>query len=116
MLLQELDWQCVRCIASTGEASSPEDSLWLMSQAGYKPVIEASPWKTARSKLSVGCISRQSFTQEHDTELILAQSIMHIYPDQACVGMWGHGIGRCLLVRIFAATTSAVRLQHSLLR
>lgn len=38
--MKELDWQCVRCFASTGEASSPEDSLWLMSQAGYKPVIE----------------------------------------------------------------------------
>jgi len=39
-MLQGLDWQCVRCFATTGEASSPEDSLWLMAQAGYKPVIE----------------------------------------------------------------------------
>lgn len=35
-----LDWGCIRCFSSTGEASSPEDCLWLMAQAGYKPVME----------------------------------------------------------------------------
>ncbi len=35
-----LDWSCLRCFTSTGEASSPEDSLWLMGRARYKPVIE----------------------------------------------------------------------------
>lgn len=28
------------CCSSTGEASAPEDYLWLMARAGYKPVIE----------------------------------------------------------------------------
>lgn len=51
MSVQGLDWQCVRCFASTGEASSPEDSLWLMSQAGYKPVIEASLSSNLNSNL-----------------------------------------------------------------
>lgn len=35
-----LDWSAVRCFSSTGEASNPEDMLWLMARAGYKPVIE----------------------------------------------------------------------------
>eukprot|EP00892_Ulva_mutabilis_P005710 jgi/Ulvmu1/3510/UM162_0017.1 len=35
-----LDWAAVRCFSSSGEASNPEDMLWLMSRAGYKPVME----------------------------------------------------------------------------
>eukprot|EP00658_Telonema_sp_P-2_P005039 TRINITY_DN1188_c0_g2_i3.p1 TRINITY_DN1188_c0_g2~~TRINITY_DN1188_c0_g2_i3.p1 ORF type:complete len:1032 (+),score=217.90 TRINITY_DN1188_c0_g2_i3:212-3307(+) len=35
------DWSTVRCFASTGEASAPEDYLWLFSRVqGYRPVIE----------------------------------------------------------------------------
>ena len=30
----------MRCFASTGEASAPEDYHWLTAQAGYKPVLE----------------------------------------------------------------------------
>jgi len=35
-----LDWSAIRCYSSTGEASNWEDMLWLMSRAGYKPVVE----------------------------------------------------------------------------
>jgi acetyl-CoA synthetase len=35
-----LDWSAIRCFSSTGEASNPEEMHWLMSRAGYKPVIE----------------------------------------------------------------------------
>lgn len=35
-----MDWSALRCFASTGEASAPEDSLWLMARAGYRPVME----------------------------------------------------------------------------
>lgn len=38
--MQGIDWSCIRCFASTGEASSAEDSHWLSAQAGYKPVLE----------------------------------------------------------------------------
>ena len=38
--LQGLDWSALRCYASTGEASAPDDSLWLMARAGYRPVVE----------------------------------------------------------------------------
>ena len=40
VVVQGLDWSCIQCFASTGEASSAEDSHWLTAQAGYKPVIE----------------------------------------------------------------------------
>ncbi|RME23394.1 MAG: AMP-dependent synthetase, partial [Deltaproteobacteria bacterium] len=35
-----LDWSSIRCFSSTGEASRFDDMLWLMSRAGYRPVIE----------------------------------------------------------------------------
>ena len=35
------DWSCVRRFSSTGEASDPENYLWLMSRVpGYAPVVE----------------------------------------------------------------------------
>ena len=35
-----LDWTSIRCFSSTGEPSHPDDMLWLMARAGYKPIIE----------------------------------------------------------------------------
>jgi len=38
--LAGLDWTGIKCFSSTGECSNREDMLWLMSRAGYSPVIE----------------------------------------------------------------------------
>jgi acetyl-CoA synthetase len=35
-----IDWSCIKVFSSTGEPSNPEDYLYLMSLAGYRPVIE----------------------------------------------------------------------------
>ena len=35
-----LDWSRIRAFSSTGECSNPSDMLFLMSLAGYRPVIE----------------------------------------------------------------------------
>jgi acetyl-CoA synthetase len=35
-----LDWSGLRLFSSTGECSNANDMLWLMSRAGYRPVIE----------------------------------------------------------------------------
>ena len=35
-----LDWTGIRAFSSTGECSNPADMLFLMSRAGYRPVIE----------------------------------------------------------------------------
>ncbi|PSB05246.1 AMP-binding protein [Merismopedia glauca] len=38
--MQGLDWSQIRAFSSTGECSNPQDMLYLMSLAGYKPIIE----------------------------------------------------------------------------
>ncbi|MBD2445565.1 AMP-binding protein [Nostoc sp. FACHB-152] len=38
--MQGLDWSAIKAFSSTGECSNPEDMFYLMSLAGYKPVIE----------------------------------------------------------------------------
>ena len=38
--LDGLDWSGIRAFSSTGECSNPRDMLFLMSRAGYKPIIE----------------------------------------------------------------------------
>ncbi|UCG50708.1 MAG: AMP-binding protein [Candidatus Latescibacterota bacterium] len=35
-----LDWSSIKAFSSTGEVSNPDDYLYLMSLAGYRPVIE----------------------------------------------------------------------------
>lgn len=38
--MQKLDWSAIKAFSSTGECSNPQDMLFLMSLAGYKPIIE----------------------------------------------------------------------------
>jgi acetyl-CoA synthetase len=38
--MQGLDWSAIKAFSSTGECSNSQDMLFLMSLAGYKPVIE----------------------------------------------------------------------------
>lgn len=38
--MENLDWRAIKVFTSTGECSNPEDMLYLMSLAGYKPIIE----------------------------------------------------------------------------
>ena len=38
--MKGLDWSNIKVFSSTGEASNSQDYWWLMSIAGYKPVIE----------------------------------------------------------------------------
>jgi hypothetical protein len=40
IVIKDLQWGC-SCFCSTGEASSPDDYLWLSGRAGYKSVLEA---------------------------------------------------------------------------
>jgi acetyl-CoA synthetase len=35
-----LDWSHIKAFSSTGECSNPQDMLFLMSLAGYKPIVE----------------------------------------------------------------------------
>lgn len=38
--MQGLDWSAIKAFSSTGECSNPQDMLYLMYLAGYKPIIE----------------------------------------------------------------------------
>ncbi|MCZ6836314.1 MAG: AMP-binding protein, partial [Planctomycetota bacterium] len=38
--VNDFDWTSIRCFSSTGECSNAQDMFWLMTQAGYAPVIE----------------------------------------------------------------------------
>ena len=38
--MEGVDWSAVKAFSSTGECSNPEDMLYLMMLAGYKPIIE----------------------------------------------------------------------------
>jgi acetyl-CoA synthetase len=38
--MQGLDWSSIKAFSSTGECSNPQDMLFLMSLARYKPIIE----------------------------------------------------------------------------
>ena len=38
--MRGLNWSAIKAFSSTGECSNPQDMLFLMSLAGYKPVIE----------------------------------------------------------------------------
>ena len=38
--MQGLDWSAIKAFSSTGECSTPQDMLFLMSLAKYKPIIE----------------------------------------------------------------------------
>jgi len=38
--MKELDWSAIKAFSSTGECSNSEDMLFLMSLAGYRPIIE----------------------------------------------------------------------------
>lgn len=38
--MQGLNWRAIKAFSSTGECSNPQDMLFLMSLAGYKPIIE----------------------------------------------------------------------------
>ncbi len=38
--MEGLDWSRIRLFSSTAEPSTPEEMLYLMSLAGYKPIIE----------------------------------------------------------------------------
>lgn len=38
--MEGLNWETIKVFSSTGECSNPQDMLYLMSLAGYKPIIE----------------------------------------------------------------------------
>eukprot|EP01018_Ginkgo_biloba_P021028 Gb_41827 [translate_table: standard] len=90
--MEGLDWSQIRLFASTGEASSIDDDLWLSSLAWYKPVIEccggtelASPYLhgSLLQPQALGMFSTPSMT----TGFVILDEQQSPYPnDQPCLG------------------------------
>ncbi|MBD2067204.1 AMP-binding protein [Leptolyngbya sp. FACHB-671] len=38
--MEGLDWSAIKAFSSTGECANPQDMLYLMSLAGYRPIVE----------------------------------------------------------------------------
>lgn len=90
--MQGLDWSQIRLFASTGEASSIDDDLWLRSIAWYKPVIECcGGTEISTTYLSGSLLQPQAFgtfsTPSMTTEFVILDDQQAPYPsDQPCIG------------------------------
>jgi acyl-coenzyme A synthetase/AMP-(fatty) acid ligase len=94
--LEGLDWTNLRDFATTGEASSLDDDLWLASRANYKaPVIEVCGGTELASGYVCGCLQMpQAFaafsTPAMLTEFVILDDYGNAYPeDQPCIGEVG---------------------------
>ncbi|XP_068652699.1 probable CoA ligase CCL12 isoform X2 [Aristolochia californica] len=87
-----LNWTKIRTFASTGEASSIDDDLWLSSQSYYKPIIECCGGTELGSSYIQGSLLQpQAFgafsTPSVTTDFVILDENGVPYPsDQSCVG------------------------------
>jgi hypothetical protein len=87
------DLQCgCSCFCSTGEASSPDDYLWLSGRAGYKPVLGAcGGTEVGGSYVGGSLVQPQSFscfsTPVMANELVILDKSGNPFPDnEPCTG------------------------------
>ncbi|CAK9227265.1 unnamed protein product [Sphagnum jensenii] len=90
--MASLDWSSIHCFCSTGEASSPDDYLWLSGRAGYKPVLEAcGGTEVGGSDVGGSLVQPQSFscfsTPVMANELVILDESGNPFPDnEPCIG------------------------------
>ncbi|KAI3905545.1 hypothetical protein MKX01_036454 [Papaver californicum] len=90
-----LDWTQIRLFASTGEASSVDDDLWLSSRSYYKPIIECCGGTELSSSYILGSLLQpQAFgafsTASMTTGFVILDEHGVAFPnDQPCVGEVG---------------------------
>lgn len=65
-----LDWGCIRCFSSSGEASNPEDYHWLMARAGAAIVPRRTHHVHHPSPLSWSPSFKHQGTHIHNDELM----------------------------------------------
>ncbi|KAG9456398.1 hypothetical protein H6P81_000906 [Aristolochia fimbriata] len=91
-LTEGVNWTKIKLFASTGEASSVDDDLWLSSQSYYKPIIECcGGTELASSYIQCSLLQPQAFgafsTPSMTTDLVILDDNGIPYPsDQPCVG------------------------------
>ncbi|GKV30326.1 hypothetical protein SLEP1_g39143 [Rubroshorea leprosula] len=93
--MEGLDWSKIKSFASTGEASSVDDDLWLSSKSYYKPIIEfCGGSELASCYIQGNLLEPQAFGAFSGPSLTAGLVILDEhgvpYPDdQACVGEVG---------------------------
>ncbi|MFS7905659.1 putative acetate--CoA ligase [Helianthus anomalus] len=93
--MEGLDWTNIKLFATTGEASSVDDDLWLSSRAYYKPVLECcGGTELASSYVQGNVLQPQAFaafsSASMTTGIVILDDHGVPYPDdQPCVGEVG---------------------------
>ncbi|KAL0436742.1 UNVERIFIED_CONTAM: putative acyl-activating enzyme 18, peroxisomal [Sesamum radiatum] len=93
--MEGLDWTQIKSFASTGEASSVDDDLWLSSRAFYKPVLECCGGTELSSSYMFGnLLQPQAFgafsSAAMSTGFVIFDENGVPYPDdQPCIGEVG---------------------------
>ncbi|KAL0369929.1 UNVERIFIED_CONTAM: putative acyl-activating enzyme 18, peroxisomal [Sesamum angustifolium] len=93
--MEGLDWTQIKSFASTGEASSVDDDLWLSSRAFYKPVLECCGGTELSSSYIFGnLLQPQAFgafsSATMSTGFVIFDENGVPYPDdQPCIGEVG---------------------------
>ncbi|KAH6814385.1 acyl-activating enzyme 18 [Perilla frutescens var. frutescens] len=93
--MEGLDWTKIKSFASTGEASSVDDDLWLSSRAFYKPVVECCGGTELASSYILGnLVQPQAFgafsSAAMGSGFVIFDENGIPYPDdQPCVGEVG---------------------------
>ena len=74
--MRGLDWRCLRCFSSTGEASAAEEYLWLSSLGGYYPVIEYCGGTELSGAYLAGCMLQPQVPAAFSTPTIGSQPVL----------------------------------------
>lgn len=110
--MEGLDWSHIRTFASTGEASSIDDDLWLSSKSWYKPVIEICGGTELSACFVHGSLLQPQAlgvfsTPTMTTGFVLFDDEQTIYPnDQPCIGEIG------LFPSFFGASYTLLNADH----
>uniref|UniRef100_A0A0D6QXI5 AMP-dependent synthetase/ligase domain-containing protein n=1 Tax=Araucaria cunninghamii TaxID=56994 RepID=A0A0D6QXI5_ARACU len=110
--MEGLEWSQIRTFASTGEASSVDDDLWLSSKAWYKPVIDlCGGTELSACYIHGSLLQPQAFamfsTATMTTGFVLLDDQQIPYPnDQPCIGEIG------LFPTFFGASSTLLNGDH----
>ncbi|KAH9327778.1 hypothetical protein KI387_007956, partial [Taxus chinensis] len=110
--MEGLDWSHIRTFASTGEASSIDDDLWLSSKGWYKPVIELCGGTELSACFVHGSLLQPQAlgmfsTPTMTTGFVLFDDQQIPYPnDQPCIGEIG------LFPRFFGSSYTLLNADH----
>jgi len=77
------DWGSLRVMASTGEASSPEDYAWLASRARYVPVLEFCGGTEVGSAYASGTLLQSWSPSTFTTPTLGCSFVLLVPPDAA---------------------------------